>query len=241
MRKSAGLRRVGKALLRSALFQSVAARIAYALLWTTYHTNRPVASSQDFGPLAREKGPLIIALWHGQQMLVQFTRPPGEEVAGLVSRSADAEINARVLEIGGNHVVRGSGGRERLKTERKGGVSALIALRNALKNGRHVVMIADISQGNPRQAGDGIVRLAKLSGRPIVPMALATSRYTTVRKAWDRMAINWPFGRRCLRLGDPITVHSDADEATLEDARQRLTAALNEVTEAAYAAVGRKE
>jgi lysophospholipid acyltransferase (LPLAT)-like uncharacterized protein len=167
-------------------------------------------------------------------MLVQFTRPEGEAVAGLVSRSADAEINARVLQLSGNEVVRGSGGRNRRAAGRKGGVQALIALRDALRRGRHVVMIADISKGTPRQAGEGVVRLAKFSGRPIVPLALATSRHYVVKGAWDKMTVNLPFGRRCLRLGDPIYVPSDAGDADLAAFRQKVTHELNRVTEEAY-------
>ncbi|WP_235891039.1 lysophospholipid acyltransferase family protein [Pararhizobium mangrovi] len=233
------LRRFFKALLRSDAFQTVAARLLHTAMVATYRTNRPVAGSVDM--LAHIEGhkPVIIALWHGQQMLVQFTRPLGEPVAGLVSKSADAEINARVLELSGNEVVRGSGGRERTQAARKGGIRALIALREALKRGRHVVMIADISKGSPRQAGEGIVRLAKISGRPIVPLALATSRHHVVARAWDRMTINLPFGHRCLRLGEPIYVPADADEAALAGFRKKVTDDLNRVTEEAYSRVGR--
>ncbi|WP_099865336.1 lysophospholipid acyltransferase family protein [Pararhizobium haloflavum] len=231
---------LGKRILRSDLFQTIAARVLFSYLWLAFRTNRPVAGSQDLAEIAQREGPLIIALWHGQQMLVQFTRPAGEKVAGLVSRSADAEINARVLLLSGNEVVRGSGGRVRAATERKGGVKALIALRNALRRGRHVVMIADISKGAPRQAGEGIVRLAKISGRPIVPLALATSRHHIVEKAWDRMTINLPFGRRCVKIGAPIRVSRDADEAALESARQAVTAGLDQVTKDAYEAVESK-
>ena len=229
-------RRLGRRILGSPLFQAVAARLLHAALWLTYRTNQPVASSHDLADIARSDGPLIIALWHGQQSLVQFTRPPGEKVASLVSRSVDAEINARVIQIAGNEVVRGSGGRVGASSSRKGGAQALIALRNALRRGRHVVMIADISKGAPRQAGEGIVRLAKFSGRPIVPLALATSRYHVVEQAWDRMTINLPFGRRCLRIGRPIRVSEDADAETLEEARREVTAELNRVTAEAYEA-----
>jgi lysophospholipid acyltransferase (LPLAT)-like uncharacterized protein len=97
-------------------------------------------------------------------------------------------------------------------------------------------MIADISKGAPRQAGEGVVRLAKVSGRPIVPLALATSRYHVVEKAWDKMTINLPFGRRCLRIGAPIHVGPDAGPDELEAARQKVTAELNRVTAAAYEA-----
>jgi lysophospholipid acyltransferase (LPLAT)-like uncharacterized protein len=73
-------------------------------------------------------------------------------------------------------------------------VEHLIAMRNALRDGVNVVMIADISKGEPRQAGEGIVRLAKISGRPIVPVALTTSRRYVLEKTWDKTTINLPFG-----------------------------------------------
>ena len=233
-RSRSRLSAAGKVLLRSNAFQSVAARLVHAIGVFVYRSNPPVAGSQDM--LAHIEGhkPVIIALWHGQQMLVQFTRPQGEPVAGLVSRSADAEINARVLELSGNEVVRGSGGRDRGATNRKGGVRALIALRDALRRGRHVVMIADISKGAPRQAGEGVVHLAKFSGRPIIPMALATSRHYVVKRAWDRMTINLPFGRRCLRLGAPIYVPADAGDDDIAAIRQKVTEELNRVTADAY-------
>lgn len=229
------IRRWTRKILRSDAFQAIAARFVHGALLAIYRTNPPVAGSDDLAVAVREHGPMIIALWHGQQLLVQFTRPPGERVAGLVSRSADAELNARVLELAGNEVIRGSGGRERRKTVRKGGVQALIALRNALREGRHVVMIADISKGEPRQAGEGVVTLAKISGRPIVPVALATSRYHVVEKSWDRTTINLPFGRRCLKIGTPIRVSADASDADIEAAREEVTRQLNDLTETAYA------
>jgi len=234
------LKSIGRRLLRSATFQAVAAWILHVLLVFIYRTNRPVTSSHDMKAHIAGHEPAIFALWHGQQMLVQFTRPHDEHVAGLVSRSADAEITARVLELAGNEVVRGSGGRERERAAEKGGVRALIALRSALRRGRHVVMIADISKGAPRVAGAGVVQLARISGRPIIPLALATSRYHVVERAWDKMVINKPFGRRCLRLGTPIYVPSDASPQEMATIRQALTSALNTATQAAYRGVEEK-
>lgn len=233
--------RFAKKVVRSDLFQSLAARLAHSYMVFTYRTNPPVAGSDDMRKHIEGHKPVIIALWHGQQMLVQFTRPPEEPVAGLVSRSADAEINARVLQLSGNEVVRGSGGRDRGATNKKGGIQALLALRNALRRGRHVVMIADISKGAPRQAGEGVVALARISGRPIVPMALATSRHYVVKSAWDRMTINLPFGRRCLRLGHPIYVAADAGEDDLAAIRREVTEELNRVTAEAYSLVGKRK
>ncbi|MDF2370535.1 MAG: lysophospholipid acyltransferase family protein [Rhizobiaceae bacterium] len=184
------------------------------------------------------KTPVIIALWHGQQLMAPFLYPDNEDVAALVSKSADAEINARVLEKAGVMVIRGSGGRERTQTIEKGGIRALKGMLKALARGLNIVMIADISKGAPRQAGEGIVTLGKLSGRPIIPLAVATSRYHIVEKSWDKTTINLPFGRACLKLGNPIHIPRDASDAEVADFRQMLTNELNRVTEKAYQAVG---
>jgi lysophospholipid acyltransferase (LPLAT)-like uncharacterized protein len=130
--------------------------------------------------------------------------------------------------------VRGSGGRDNANHMDKGGARALIALKKALDAGKDVAMIADIPKGTPRDAGMGIVTLAKLSGRPIMPMAVATSRRKVLEKSWDKTTINLPFGRGAVILGELIHVAADADDAEMERKRQDLTAALNAATDKAY-------
>jgi len=103
-----------------------------------------------------------------------------------------------------------------------------------LDGGTSVVMIADIPHGTPREAGLGVVTLAKLSGRPIVPIAVATSRRKVLESTWDKTTINLPFGRCALLLGEPISVPADADPEALETYRQIVTAKLNETTAEAY-------
>jgi lysophospholipid acyltransferase (LPLAT)-like uncharacterized protein len=152
----------------------------------------------------------------------------------MVSRSADAEINALLIEKFGIEAVRGSGGRDSARHLDKGGAKALIALKKALVGGKNVCMIADIPHGTPREAGMGVVLLAKLSGRPIFPAALATSRRKVLEKSWDRTTINLPFGRSAMAVGEPILVAPDADDAEMERKRQELTEQLNAATAQAY-------
>ena len=95
-------------------------------------------------------------------------------------------------------------------------------------------MIADIPKGTPRQAGLGIVTLAKLSGRPVIPVAVATSRRKVLERSWDKSTINLPFGRGAVVIGDPIRVPRDAGEVELEEKRRAVTEALNGATERAY-------
>jgi lysophospholipid acyltransferase (LPLAT)-like uncharacterized protein len=91
-----------------------------------------------------------------------------------------------------------------------------------------------------RVAGLGIIMLARETGRPIVPFAMATSRYIRLRN-WDRTTINLPFGRGALVGGDIITVPADADSELMETLRLRLETILNDVTRRVYAQVGRSD
>jgi lysophospholipid acyltransferase (LPLAT)-like uncharacterized protein len=153
----------------------------------------------------------------------------------MVSRSADAELNAMVLEKFGIETVRGSGGRDGSRQMDKGGAKALLALKKALDAGKNVGMIADIPHGKPREAGMGVVLLARLSGRPIISVAIATSRRKVLETSWDKTTISLPFGRSALAVGELIHVPKDADDAEMESKRQLLTDTLNATTAKAYA------
>jgi lysophospholipid acyltransferase (LPLAT)-like uncharacterized protein len=225
--------------LRQPLAQSRFAKGAVATLikqWLRLVrlTNPPAKGSADLDKANAELAPAIVALWHGQHLLAPAVYPRGRGLVAMVSRSADAELNALVVEKFGLQAVRGSGGRVGKRYRDKGGARALIALKKALDAGMNVCMIADIPHGTPRQAGLGIVTLARLTGRPIVPVAITTSRRMVLEKSWDKTTINLPFGRRGVMVGEPVHVAADATPAELEAKRLEVNASLDAATEAAY-------
>lgn len=231
-------KRIRAPLAQSRFVKNMIASLIKAAMRFVRLTNPLVAGTPVFENtvFAREE-PAILALWHGQHILMPAFYPSRRPLVAMVSRSADAEINALVIEKFGIETVRGSGGRESARNLDKGGAKALIALKKALVAGKNVCMIADIPHGTPRDAGLGVVLLAKLSGRPIYPAALATTRRKVLEKSWDKTTINLPFGRSALVAADPIFVAADADEAEMERKRRELTDALNTATAEAYQTV----
>ena len=195
-------------------------------------TNPIARESTALSPDLLAQEPMILALWHGQHILAPAYYPSTRKLAAMVSRSADAELNAKVLERYGIVAVRGSGGRQRGNDAEKGGAGALVRLKKLLDEGYNVCLIAD-PHGRARQAGEGIVTLAKLSGRPILPVAITTSRRKVLDRTWDKTTINLPFGRAAVYCGQPIHVPHDAKGEAFEDCRRQVTDALNEAFEAA--------
>ena len=98
-------------------------------------------------------------------------------------------------------------------------------------------MTADIPPGPARVAGIGIITIARMSGCPIVPVAAASSRFTSF-DTWSRMTLNLPYSKLAFVGGEPIHVPRDADAETLEALRKDLETPLNAATARAYELAG---
>jgi lysophospholipid acyltransferase (LPLAT)-like uncharacterized protein len=184
--------------------------------------------------------PLIMALWHGQHVITPLAWPKEWPGSALVARHADGEINAIALQKLGFTMVRGSGTNHvwGKAVAKRGGVAALRALLRTLKNGSSVTMTADVPKIGG-VVGQGIVLLAKLSGRPIYPLAVVTQRAVEF-DSWDNARIALPFGRGAIVVGEKLTVSADAGEAELEAARIEVSRRLDLVHARAYELAGGK-
>ncbi|MGH6735684.1 MAG: lysophospholipid acyltransferase family protein [Methyloceanibacter sp.] len=199
------------------------------------NTSTQVADPPDFIDRAHQLHPSIIAIWHGQFFLLPGIYPPDIPGRAMVSRHEDAEALARVLRRFGLGLIRGAGAGERRRD--RGGAEAAHGAVASLREGYSIAMTADVPPGPARKCGLGIVTIGSLSGRPIVPFAVATSRYRAVN-SWSRMTINLPFSTVGICMGDPIYVPQDAPRDVLEKYRERVERELNEVTAKAYATAG---
>lgn len=220
-----------KRLVYAPAFQGAIGAAAAAYLRLVWHTSRAIIEPTNI--YDKVDLPAILALWHGQHFLAPFIRrgDPRHRAKVLISRHRDGEINARAAERLGVGTIRGSGAHNG-EFHRKGGTVAFSEMLAALKEGYNVALTADVPK-IARVAGLGVVKLAQYSGRPIYPVAIASSRRITLDN-WDKTAINLPFARIALVAGMPIEVASDIGNSALEDARLAVERELNRATERAY-------
>ena len=197
-----------------------------------FRTNRAVVPHEQLYAHADPDLPIILVMWHGQHFLAPFIRRPTDKCKVLISHHRDGEMTALTAERLGVEVIRGSGDPHG-RFDRKGGVAAFYQMVEALQEGYNVALTADVPK-IPRKASPGLVKLASLSGRPIYPIAQATSRRFVLGN-WDRTTINLPFGRLGVALGEPVRVPAQIDDAALESARRAVELSLNEATARAYA------
>lgn len=223
--------------LRSSWVQRAAGFLAAEFLRLVWLTNKFSFDPPDVYERVEPQMPAILAFWHGQHFMTPFIKTKQSHRGKvLISRHRDGEFNAIAVERLGIGTIRGSGDHGGA-FHRKGGVGAFKEMVRALADGYNVALTADVPKRS-RVAGLGIIMLARESGRPIMPFAMATSRFVRLRN-WDRTTINLPFGRGALVGIEEIFVPPDADSETMERLRERLETYLNEATRRAYEQVGR--
>jgi lysophospholipid acyltransferase (LPLAT)-like uncharacterized protein len=160
----------------------------------------------------------IYAFWHQRQVYFTWSHRDAE-AAVLVSKSKDGEMIADTMRLSRIDAVRGSSSR--------GGAAAAREMVEILRSGRDVGITPDGPRGPARKVKEGAVRVAQLSGAPIVPIANALSNKLEFAKSWDRFQIPLPFGRSFVIYGEPVRVCAGDD---LEAKASELAAAMDRVT-----------
>ena len=158
----------------------------------------------------------IMAFWHGRILpATYYFRNRG--IVVITSANFDGEWIAGIIERFGFGTSRGSTSR--------GGARALLQLSRNLEGGCPAGFTVDGPRGPARVSQPGAVWLAKASGHPVLPFHLEADRFWSL-ESWDRTQIPKPFATVAISVGEPFYVARDADETAVEQARQRLDAAL---------------
>ncbi len=168
----------------------------------------------------QRKQNVIISFWH-DQLLMMVLGYPGKKARILISASKDGELIARVMRSFGQDAVRGSSSR--------GGRAAFKYLIKLADEPTDLVITPDGPKGPRHQIKDGVVQLARLTGRPIVPMAFVCSRGHRFA-SWDRFLLPYPFSRGVYSFGEALFYQQG--EST-DAFRERIELAMRENQRAA--------
>lgn len=171
--------------------------------------------------------PGLFAIWHNRlafsivihQRFIQPLRP-GRRLAALVSASRDGALLAAVLEAFGVAPVRGSSSRR--------GAQALVELRSWAEKGYDLAITPDGPRGPCYLAQTGVLALARVTGRPVIPVACNTP-WKLRLGSWDRFQIPLPFGPSEVVFGRPVPP-PDSSPESMEAARLELQRQLDAIT-----------
>ena len=177
-------------------------------------------------PLQQSGEGFIACAWHSRFLMTTAgwsTMPQKPHV--LISQSRDGNLVAytsKFLRLG---VVRGSR-KGKDSDKNKGGAGAMREMIDVLAAGDCIFMTPDGPRGPRMKMGQGPLRLAKLSGAPVIAYALSVSN-NKLFNSWDRFMLPLPFGCGKIIFAGPVHVDKNADSDTVETARLKLENLLN--------------
>ena len=164
--------------------------------------------------------PALFAMWHCNQMAIYGIEHWKENFNIMVSRSRDGEMIARVIEMMKFKTIRGSKGKQ-------GAVEATMQMISKLKEGENCAMMVDGPHGPARVVKDGIIKIAKMAGVPIVPMCWYSSNPSWIKfPSWDGLRMPITNTNLVNLYGDPIYVGENDD---IEEVRQKLQSSLEDL------------
>src|ERR1035437_10192487 len=142
-------------------------------------------------------------------------------MAPLVRASRAGGLLTSRLERVRQQPLRGSSSRR--------GPQALLELTGWAERGYDLAITPDGPRGPRYVVQEGIMALAQVTGRPIIPASYQL-RWKIQVKSWDRFQIPLPFSRCEMVLGQPVWVPRELTDAGREILRQQLEATLKEIS-----------
>lgn len=165
----------------------------------------------------------IIALWHNRVFVPCYVyryvlKGKKVQMSMLTSASKDGALLATVAKDYGMRAVRGS--------SRRRGVAGFMDMLRELKDGCSMCITPDGPKGPIYKCHPGVIKLASVSGLPIVPARISYSSYWRIKKAWDGFVIPKPFSRVVVHLAKCIEVPADLTPEQQQEYCEKLNQVL---------------
>ena len=204
--------------------------VAAYMTLVKYTTRWDIERADQVQEIIEGKKGVIALVWHSRfMMLTSAWKKKYQLPYVLISRSRDGAVVAHASHFLGLKTIRGSAkkaAKGNMAAKAKGGAKASLDIVTALEKDGCIVVTPDGPRGPRQRLGDGPIRLARLTGVPLMPCTFAV-RNRKQFKSWDRLVMPLPFGKGKIIWGTPVTVAADADERTIEHIRERIESEMN--------------
>ncbi|WP_409432189.1 lysophospholipid acyltransferase family protein [Litorimonas sp. RW-G-Af-16] len=231
-----------KRFMRSTAVQMTIGWLVAAYMTVVKYTTRwDIERAEHAQPIIDGGKGFIALTWHSRFMMLTSAWKKGWQTPHvLISRSRDGEIVAHTSHFLGLKTIRGSAkkaAKDGMAAKAKGGKKAGLDIVSAIEAGGCIVVTPDGPRGPRQRLPDGSLRLAKLTGAPILPCTFAV-KHRKQFDSWDKFVLPLPFGRGRIIWGTPQYVAADATDASMETLRQSIESEMNQFLADADMAMG---
>ena len=207
-----------KRIFKFSLSQKILAFISYIyILFVCYTSKIQIKNSELPEKLWREKKPFILALWHGQLMMIGHVWKSKPVLNMLASSHSDGRFGAYIADYFNL---------KNISIMSKNKSPSLRKVFKMLKDGKYIGITPDGPRGPNKKVSDGIIKIAIHSKVPIIPLGFASNKNVKL-KSWDSFLITYPFSKCKFVWGEPIIIPSSTKDDDLEKYKNLLEEKIN--------------
>ena len=162
--------------------------------------------------------PFILAFWHSQLMMIGFSWKKNKNVNILASGHSDGRFGAIVGKYFNLN---------NIQTSKKNKSISLRSIFELLNDNNYVGITPDGPRGPKEIVSEGIIKIAKSSKVPIIPIGFWSSKNFKL-KSWDSFLITLPFSKCSFVWNKPLEIPYNIQENQIQHYQKLLQEKINQ-------------
>ncbi|MDB2618403.1 lysophospholipid acyltransferase family protein [Alphaproteobacteria bacterium] len=163
----------------------------------------------------------IFCCWHNRLFLGPHLLPRNRIINALQSSHSDGMVTSLAFQYLGMKVILGS--------SKKGGMQAFRKMVKCIQSGESVAITPDGPKGPKETVKEGIIKLAQITEKPIIPLVWSTNKYKAFN-SWDNFVLPFPFSKGVYSFGNPVYVKKKINDEEIDKARKNLENEIKRLT-----------
>ena len=162
--------------------------------------------------------PFILAFWHSQLMMIGFSWKKNKNVNILASGHSDGKFGAIVGKYFNLN---------NIQTSKKNKSISLKSIFKLLNDNNYIGITPDGPRGPKEIVSEGIIKIAKSSKVPIIPIGFWSSKNFKL-KSWDSFLITLPFSKCSFVWNKPLEIPYNIQENQIQHYQKLLQEKINQ-------------
>ena len=162
--------------------------------------------------------PFILAFWHSQLMMIGFSWKKNNNVNILASGHSDGRFGAIVGKYFNLN---------NIQTSEKNKSVSLRSIFKLLNDNNYIGIPPDGPRGPKEIVSEGIIKIAKSSKVPIIPIGFWSSKNFKL-KSWDSFLITLPFSKCSFVWNKPLEIPYNIQENQIQHYQKLLQEKINQ-------------
>ena len=210
---------IRKKLLKHFIVQQLLAFIAFIyIVFVKITSNIKYENIDSPKKYWQNKKPFILAFWHGQLMTFSYTWKINKKLNILASSHSDGRFGASIARYFKVNNIPISSDSNNL---------SLRPIFKILNSNNYIAITPDGPRGPKEKVSEGIIKIAKISKVPIIPVGFGSSKNFCL-KSWDSFLITLPFSKCRIVWSDSITIPENLEDQEIVTYKKIIEEKINE-------------